>query len=160
MQTGLGYDQASNFEAKGSLAQGADAQSEDQYSYHYSVLARQVLVEGKLLYRFRERYFPYFLLGLGTAFNKASSYGTNVPPFSTFTRQYQNNTQTSFSYAIGLGVDVDVINHLRLGIGYRFADFGQVQLGKSTIDTTSVGGTLTQTHLYANEILAQLTFVI
>jgi opacity protein-like surface antigen len=160
LQLGLGYNQAWNIDAKGSLLQGADSQSADQYSYHYSVLTRQLLAESKLLYRFRERYRPYALLGLGAAFNDASDYGTNVPPFSSFTRQYQNNTQTSFSYVLGLGVDVDVTNHLRLGIGYRFADFGQVKLGKSTIDTTSVDGTLSQTHLYTNEILAQLTFVI
>jgi hypothetical protein len=42
----------------------------------------------------------------------------------------------------------------------KFADFGQVKLGNASIDTTSVSGTLSQTHLYASEILAQLTIVV
>jgi opacity protein-like surface antigen len=160
LQMGLGYNQAWNFDPQGSFLQGADAQSADQYSYHYSVLTRQLLAESKLLYRFKERYLPYILLGLGAAFNDTSDYGTNVPPFLTFTRQYKNNTQTSFSYTIGFGIDVDVLDHLRLGVGYRFADFGQVKLGNATIDTTSVNGTLAQSHLYASEILAQVTWVV
>lgn len=160
LQLGLGYNQAWNFRAKGSLLQGADTQSADQYSYHYDILTRQLLVESKLLYLYKERYHPYVLLGLGAAFNNTTDYSTNVPPFLTFTRQYQNNTQTSFTYNVGAGIDVDILEHLRLGLGYRFADFGQVKLGNASIDTTNVNGTLTQTHLYASEILAQLTIVV
>lgn len=160
LQMGLGYNQAWNFHAEGSLLQGADTQSADQYSYHYDILTRQLLAEGKLLYQFKEIYHPYVLLGLGAAFNKASGYSTNVPPFLTFTRQYQNNTQTSFAYNVGMGVDVDIQEHLRLGVGYRFADFGQAKLGQGIIDTTNVSGTLSQTHLYASEILAQFTIVV
>jgi opacity protein-like surface antigen len=160
LQMGLGYNQAWNFKTQGSLLQGADAQSADQYSYKYKGLTRQLLAEGKLLYRFKERYLPYALLGLGAAFNDANSYHTNAPPFLTFTRQYKNNTQTSFAYALGMGIDVVILDHLRLGVGYRFADFGQISLGNATIDTTKVRGTLSQTHLYANQILAQITWVI
>lgn len=159
LQMGLGYNQAWNFQAKGSFLQGVDTQSEDQYSYHYNILTRQLLAEGKLLYQLKKRYHPYVLLGLGAAFNDASDYGTNVPPFLSFTRQYKDNTQTSFTYSVGVGIDVDVLEHLRLGIGYRFADFGQVKLGNATIDTTSVSGTLSQNHLYASEVLAQITIV-
>lgn len=159
LQMGPGYNQAWNFRAKGSYLQGADPESADQYSYHYNILTRQLLAEGKLLYHFKPCYHPYVLLGLGAAFNDASDYGTNVPPFLTFTRQYKDNTQTSFTYTVGLGIDVDVLEHLRLGIGYRFSDFGQVKLGNATIDTTSVNGTLSQNHLYASEVLAQITIV-
>jgi opacity protein-like surface antigen len=160
LQLGLGFNQAWNFRAKGSLLQGADTQSADQYSYHYDILTRQLLIESKLLYLYKQHYHPYVLLGLGAAFNKATDYGTNVPPFLTFTRQYQNNTQTSFTYNVGAGIDVDILDHLRLGLGYRFADFGQIKLGNASIDKTSVSGTLSQTHLYASEILAQLTIVV
>lgn len=159
LQMGLGYNQAWNFRAEGSFLQGTDVQSEDRYSYHYNVLTRQLLAEGKLLYNFKKCYHPYFSLGLGAAFNNASDSGTNVPPFSTFTRQYKNNTKTSFTYSVGVGIDADVLDHLRLGIGYRFADFGQMKLGDATIDTTSVGGTLSQNHIYASEILMQFTII-
>lgn len=44
LQMGLGYNQAWNFRAKGSLLQGADVQSADQYSYQYDILTRQYRV--------------------------------------------------------------------------------------------------------------------
>ncbi len=160
LQMGFDYNQAWNFAAEGTLLQGADAQSADQYTYQYSVLTRQLLAEGKLLYRFKDRYLPYILLGLGAALNDATDYETNVPPFLTFTRQYKNHTQTSFTYTVGIGMDVDILDHLRLGLGYRFADFGQISLGNATIDTSKVNGTLSQTHLYVSEILAQITWVV
>jgi opacity protein-like surface antigen len=160
MQMGLSYNQTWDFKAQGSLLQGADAQSVDQYSYQYSIITRQLLAESKLLYRFKERYLPYVLLGLGAAFNTASNYTTTVPPFLTFTRQYNNNTQTSFSYALGMGMDVQMIDNFRFGLGYRFADLGRIKLGKAIIDTNNAGGTLSQSHLYAHEVLAQITWML
>ncbi len=160
LQAGLGYNQAWNLHAKGSLLQGTDLPSADRWTWHYNILTRQLLAEGKLLYHYTNCYHPYVLFGLGAAFNQASDYNTNVPPFLTFTRQYNNNNaQTSFTYALGVGIDMDIQKHLRLGVGYRFADAGQVMLGHATIDTTSVSGTLSQSHFYINEILAQITYV-
>ena len=81
-------------------------------------------------------------------------------PFNTFTREYSDNTESSFTYSLGLGVDMDITEHLRLGVGYRFADLGKVRLGDAEINTTEVAGTLSQDHLYANEILVQLSLVL
>jgi len=159
LQMGLDYNQASPFSAKGTFQQGADALSADTYSYHYAVLTRQILAEGKLLYTVK-CFHPYLFGGLGVAVNSAYNYYTNVPPFLTFTRMYANNTTTSFSYAVGVGVDKDLTSHLRAGVGYRFAGLGRVKLGIPTIDTTRVSGTLSQSHLYANELLAQLTWIV
>ena len=160
LETGLDYNQNSPFLARGGLVQGADVQSSDTYTYHYSIVTKQALIEGKLLYTFKQYFHPYLLLGLGAAFNKAFNYATDIPPFLTFTRMYSDHNNTSFSYAAGIGLDTDISDHLRLGIGYRFADLGKVELGNATINTTNVIGTLSQNHLYANEGLIQLTAVI
>lgn len=160
LQTGIDYNQAAPFSAKGNLVQGADSASADLYSYHYGVLTRQLLIEGKLLYAIKERYHPYLMIGLGAAFNKSYHYYTNASPFLTFTRLYSDYSTTSFSYAAGIGLDMDVNPHLRLGIGYRFADLGNIQLGSAVIDTVHVAGTLSQSHLYTNEVLAQLTYIV
>jgi len=160
LQMGLGYVRSGNFSVKGSLLQGADIQSADQYSYNYTIVTNQLVAESKLRYQIKERFYPYLLLGLGEAFNTAHGYNTNVPPFLTFTREYKNNTQNTFSYTAGVGFDIDVANHLRLGLGYRFADLGTAQLGRAMIDTSSVSGTLSQAHLQMNEVIAQLIFVI
>ncbi len=159
VQGGIGYNQASPFSVKGTLVQGTDVASQNTYTYQYGVLIRQLLIEGKLLYSFRQRFHPYVFAGLGTALNKSYSYNTNVPPFLTFTRMYSNNAMTSFSYALGVGLDYDVDSLIRLGIGYRFANLGKAQLGSAVIDTTHVSGTLSQSNIYANEVLVQFTLM-
>lgn len=159
LQMGLGYQQASPFLAKGSYIQGADVRSQNTYFYDYGILIRQLLIEGKLLYSFKERYHPYVLGGIGSSFNKAYSYNTDVPINLAFTRIYSNNASSSFTYIVGVGLDYDVISSFRLGIGYRFTDVGNIKLGSAVIDTTPVNGTLSQSHLYANEILIQATWI-
>lgn len=159
IQAGLDFTQTASFSAQGSFLQGADVQSADTYSYQYDMLSRQLLLDGKLFYILKKRFRPYILIGAGSSFNSAYHYTTNVPPFLTFTRIYSNNTTTSFSYAVGIGIDATVTERVRMGIGYRFTDLGKVTLGNAVIDTTSVPGTLSQSHWYANEVLAQLLFI-
>lgn len=161
IQAGLDYSQTSPYNAKGTLVQGADANSADTWQYHYSFFTRQLLFEGKLLYTVNNLFHPYVLVGLGAAFNKAYNYSTNAPPKVTHTRMYQNNDDAdSFSYALGAGIDVDISSKVRFGIGYRFSNLGTVKLGNATINGKSVGGTLNQNSLYTNALLAQLTWLI
>lgn len=159
VQAGLDYTQASPFSAKGTLTQGVDAASEDFYTYHYQIITRQLLVTTKWLYQFKKCLLPYLFVGIGPSFNKAYDYDTNVPVDLAFTRQYSSHTTSAFSYALGLGFDANINSHIRLGIEYRFADLGKVQLGSAMIDTTSVSGTLSQSNFYTNELLARLTYI-
>lgn len=159
LQIGMAYAETWNFEAQGSLLQGADIPSSNQYSYEYNIKTRQLLAQGKLLYHCQPRFLPYLLFGFGIAFNEATNYETNVPPFLTFTREYANHNMPSFTYVAGFGIDTSIMDQLRLGIGYRFSDLGKVGLGNATIDTTSVPGTLSQSHLYTSELLAEVTYV-
>ena len=160
IQVGFDYNQSTRFSAKGVFTQGIDVNSADSYAYRYDVKVKQVSAQGKLLYAYSDRYYPYVLLGLGAAFNTANQYQTDVAPFSTFTRIYAGNSATSFSYNLGLGVDTVITPKLRFGLGYRFSDFGHLTLGNAVIDETPVSMTLSQSHLYINQILAQLTLMI
>jgi opacity protein-like surface antigen len=155
----VNYNQTTPFWVKGTLTQGLDAISADSYGYKYKIMIRQLLVEGKACYIFCERWLPFLVVGLGSSFNKAYSFSTTVPSTMTFTRSYKNHTAAAFSYGVGIGLDVDVIDYVRVGVGYRFADFGKASLGDATIDGTPVSGTLSQNHFYANELIAQLTGV-
>jgi hypothetical protein len=47
-----------------------------------------------------------------------------------------------------------------VGIGYRFADLGNVSLGSGYVDVTPFTPVLAQQHLYAQEVLAQLSYLI
>lgn len=157
VQFDVNYNQSSPFSVKGVLTQGVDAQSEDSYHYKYKIIIRQLLMEGKLVYKSKSRFNPYLLLGLGASFNKAYGYSTTVPDSLTFTRVFKNNSTSSFTYAAGAGVDIDILQYLRAGIGYHFTNLGKAKLGSATIDNVSVSGTLSQPNFYANEIFLQLT---
>lgn len=159
IQTSFNYNQTSPFSVQGSFTQGADIQSTDTYTYNYGVDTKQLLFDGKIFYTFRKCFRPYVLVGLGSSFNKTYNYTTDVPPFLTFTRMYANKTNVSFSYAVGAGIDTSITSHLRIGFGYRFMDLGEANLGAANIDGTSVTGALSQAHLYANEVLTQITCV-
>lgn len=160
LQAGLAYNQTGSYQAQGTFLQGADTSSTDQYTYKYNTVARALLAEAKLMRIYQDKFYPYLLVGLGGSFNKSSNFSTNVPPFLTFTRTYANNSSRSFAYNVGVGIDMNIAQHARLGLGYRFAGLGQANLGASTIDNTHVSGVLSQSNLYENEILLQLTYII
>ena len=61
---------------------------------------------------------------------------------------------------MGVGVDADVYTNTRVGVAYRFSDPASLSLGKANIGGVKVAGTLSQSHLYANEIMFQLTYLI
>lgn len=158
-QLGLGYNQAGNFLLKGTFLQGADAQSADLYNYKYTVMARQVLAEGRILYQIAHRFYPYLMLAGAVNANRAYGYQTSIPPFTTFTRLPHQNLQASIGYNLGVGFDMALNDFIRLGVGYRFVDFGEVKFGKTTINSTTYSTTLPSFNLNANEYIAQLTFL-
>ena len=160
LQAGLAYSQAGTYQAKGNFTQGADVESANQYTYKYNVVTRELLAQAKLMRPYQDKFYPYLLAGIGGSFNRASNYATNVPPFLTFTRNYANNTSGAFAYKVGLGMDMDITRQARLGLAYRFSGLGRADLGAANIDGVPVSGTLSQSNLYANEILLQLTYGI
>lgn len=155
---GLGYYQPDAFSTNGALTQGADPTSNDTYSYRYQTQSHQLLAEGKLYWIAEEKIQPFLMVGIGAAFNKMSDYQTSVPPFLAFTPTFSNHTQTNFSYAIGPGVDISLSKSLRFGMAYRFTDLGSFNTGSAEIDGIPISNTLKQSHVYANQILAQFTF--
>jgi hypothetical protein len=160
LQGGIAYAQQGSYTVSGTYLQGPDIASTDQYNYQFKVRTRQVLLQTKWMYPIRGRYFPYLLAGLGASFNKASNFSNTAPPSLTFSRTYADNTTSGLAYRLGIGMDIALMQQLRLGIAYRFANLGKVSLGSATIQQTAVGGTLDQANTYANEALLQLTFLI
>jgi opacity protein-like surface antigen len=160
MQFGFGYYQPESLNVSGNVTQGADLPSADIFTYHYSISPHQMLAEAKFLYNMR-RFHPYAMLGLGASLNDSQSYAVNItPPFITFSNQFANHTEAAFSYALGFGVDMDIDRYVRLGVGYRFRDFGESKTGHGVIDTTVTSNRLKEDNLHTNEVLAQLTWVL
>lgn len=159
LTAGLGYYQPNSLSTKGVLTQGADAESNGTYSYSHQTKSHQLLAEGKLYWRAKENIQPFFMVGIGAAFNNVSDYQTNISPFVEFTPAFSNHAQTSFSYAIGPGFDIGFSKTLRAGLAYRFTDLGAANTGSAQIDTIPIPSTLKQPHLYASQIVAQFTFI-
>lgn len=155
VQLGVEYILPISFSPRGKLKQGSDVQSQKKYDFRYHVQLQQLLFEGKLLCNYIGRYHPYLLLGLGSAFSQAKNF--SVRAHSLPTRKFKDNSHITFSYSLGVGLDYDLTYCTRLGIGYRFIDFGRVFLGASRFNRKHVHGTLSQHHLYANQVLAQIT---
>ena len=158
LQLGIDYNQPLSFTSNGNVTQGINVLTSQTYAYNYNVVVQQLMGQGKLLYTVANRYHPYLTGGLGVSFNKASGFSVNTSNL-VLSRSYEDNTRDSFTYMVGTGVDVDIIDHLRLGVGYRFTDFGVTDLGGASYANAPVTGTLTQSNLYANEFLAQLTWL-
>lgn len=156
---GLGYYQPSVLSTKGYVIQGVDPESNDTYRYQYQSRSHQWLAESKLYWIAKEKVQPFLMVGMGAAFNKTSNYQTNAPSFFAFTPAFSNHTQTQFTYAIGPGIDISLTQSLRIGLAYRFTDLGSIKTGSAQIDQIPITTTLKQSHLYANQILAQLTFI-
>lgn len=159
VDVGAEYNQSAAFTSNGTLTQGADVVSSDSYSYKYRVASKQLLFDGKLLWNIRETVHLYALAGVGAAFNNAYSYQTSVPPYYEYTPYYSNNSVTNFSYSVGAGVNVNVAKEWRLGVGYRFTDLGKANLGNGNLDGIPIANTLKQSNLYANQVLAELSYV-
>lgn len=133
----------------------------DNLSYTYQVQHSRVMLAGKVLSTLPQyqAIHPYASLELGVAFNRASVYQETalipgvlpMPPFS-------NHSQTSFSYGVGLGAEYTINQHIRLGLGYQFANLGSASLGLTTAETTTQ--TLSLSHLYTNQLRFQLTYLV
>ncbi len=156
---GLGYYQPNSLSTKGTLTQGVDSASDETYSYKYQTQSQQLLAEGKLYWIAKDKIQPFLMVGIGGALNKTSDYQTSVSPFIEFTPSFSNHTNTSFTYAIGPGIDMGLSKSFRIGLAYRFTDLGSANTGSAQIDAIPISSTLKQSHLYANQILAQFTFI-
>ena len=156
---GLGYYQPSSLTTKGTLIQGADLMSDSTYNYRYQTQSQQLLAEGKLYWVAKEKIQPFLMMGIGAAFNKTSNYQTSIPPFLEFTPVFSNQTQTNFTYAIGPGVDLSLSQSFKFGVAYRFTDLGSANTGSAQLDENPISNTLNQSHLYASQIIAQVTYI-
>lgn len=156
---GLEYNSISQFKINGNLVQGADSVSADTYNYNYKLQSNQLLAIGKIYWNIKPRIHPFALLGLGGSNNRMHAFSTNVPPFYEFTPQYSHHSETSFSYAIGAGIDFNLNNNWRLGVAYQFTDLGEIKSSGGQIDTIHFSNTLHQSHLYANQVFASLTYI-
>jgi opacity protein-like surface antigen len=158
-QIGISYHYLSDMDVKGNLTQGI-APPFYQANYSYNINSSQYMIDAKLRRELQSCLYPYVYLGLGLAANRAFDFTTDVPAYLTVTPDYSNKTTYAFAYSLGVGIDYLVMSKLSVGIGYRFINLGNTELGTGTIRNTSTKAALSQSNLYVNSLLAQLNYFI
>lgn len=156
-QFGLAVAATSNAPVSGSIWDDADP-TFNNYAWKYNVQHTHVTVKGKLLAN-RDNYFltPWISASLGAGFNRAYEYKSTprifeavaIPPF-------ESHTTTAFTYTVGAGIQRSLNQHIALGVGYEFADWGKSSLTRAEGQT--LGSGLSLNHLYTNGLLFNLTY--
>lgn len=164
-QAGLEYTYLGNNHLQGTNTVGIQPNTSTLYRYNYTFESQQLLAVAKVLATTHQIFHPYVFAGIGAAFNQSGNYNayTSESGSINLTPTFHSNTQTKFSYALGVGVDTNVNKHVRLGLGYRFTDMGEASLGKGQVVANNyafpTGFTLRMPHVYANQIIAQLSYL-
>ena len=165
MQTGVEYNYYGGLVVNGINTVGIEPQTSTTYTYDYHLKTQQVLGSLKLYGTTYERFYPYGEVGLGAAFNHAGQYNATTTESGSLNLTYgfSHQSQTQFSYSVGLGVDTKVNTKLRVGLGYRYSNFGSTSLGHGTVTLNNYQSptsfTLRQSNTYANQLIARISYV-
>ncbi len=92
---------------------------------------------------------PYVGAGLGAAFISTDG---KVTVKSTGAESTQDNNDTNFAWNVGLGVGYSLTKSCTLDLGYRYADFGSMEMG----NTAQLG--LKAREITAHEVLLGLRY--
>ena len=165
-QAGLEYNYFGSVNINGLHTVGVEPVTSTPYNYRYHLQSQQVLAVAKLLYTTYKIYHPYVAIGLGSAFNHAYGFNTATSQRGSvnLTASFPANTQSAFSYNLSLGVDVDVAANFRVGVAYRYSDFGKFSLGNGQIIFnnyhSAVPFSLNNSRAYANQLLLSVDYLL
>ena len=112
----------------------------DTLNYTYTIENIPVLLVSQLGWQV-EKISPYFLVGLGVSWNRASQYNeTPTDPNGTAAPMragFQKHTEGDFAYMLGFGLSYQLSLRCNFGLEYRYTNFGQASLNSTPIQTTT-----------------------
>lgn len=157
-ELGLSVAALTSANIQGGIWQDANPEF-NNFAYSWKTNNTRLSVKGKLL---KDTMFyhlsPYVSLNLGASFNHAGHYESTalieqVIPDPSFS----SHTTTAFSYAVGVGVQRAWNEHMQMGIGYEFVDWGKSALAKAPGQTLGVGPYIS--HLYTNGLIFSISYL-
>ncbi|MDP5008090.1 MAG: outer membrane beta-barrel protein, partial [Glaciimonas sp.] len=94
-----------------------------------------------------QQFSVFGTLGLGLAFINAEGWQSND------TRRFANRTQTNLAYSAGVGMSYAVTPKIKVDLGYRFVDMGNIESGFNTfVNRISARDEQLKANLKSNEI--------
>jgi opacity protein-like surface antigen len=157
-QLGIALAGGGNVNFNGNVWEDADPNF-NNYTYAYRLNHMHVALKGKLIGVTETSIRPYVSASLGAGFNHAYKFSINPKIFPEVPAPaFGNNTESAFTYTLGLGIQKIIDTHWQAGVGYEFADWGQYRLARAPGQT--LNGGLSLNHLYINELLFNVTYVI
>lgn len=155
-QIGLAIAATSNANARGYVWDDANPLF-NNFTYHYRIQHTHIAIKGKALLNKGYPVTPWLSASLGIGLNRAHGFESTptivealpIPPFAS-------HTSTAFTYTLGAGIQRLLTQHVQVGMGYEFADWGQSQLHRAEEQTMNSG--LRLNHLYTNALLLNITY--
>lgn len=156
-QFGLAVGATTDTNLSGEIWDDADPQF-NNFTYSYKLQHTHLAVKAKLLADMGYVVMPWVSGSVGVGFNHAYAFN-NVPIIEEAIKNpnFSARTQTSFTYTVGAGIQRSLTDHIQVGIGYEFADWGNSSLGRAEGQSMNEGISLN--HLYTNGFLINLTYV-
>lgn len=157
-QVGVALATTSNAQLSGIIWDDANP-AFDNYAYEYQLNHTHLALKGKLLADKGYYVMPWVSISLGVAFNQAQFYN-NLPVIqqAVVNANFAYNIKTAFTYTAGIGVQKNVTDHLQLGVGYEFSDWGPSNLGVAPAQTYGTG--LSLNHFYTNGLIFNATYLV
>lgn len=130
----------------------------NNHRYSYKVEHSHLALKGKWLVNSGHWVVPWVSGTLGLAWNKAYAFENRASiPEALINDNFAANTVTAFTYAIGVGLQKPLTQHVQVGLGYEFANWGSNKLGP-TADQT-LNQSFFNSHVLVHAILFNLTLV-
>jgi opacity protein-like surface antigen len=135
------------------------------YNYKYDIHRQTLLGVMKLDLINYYNFMPYFAVGLGYSFNKASNYSES--PLNGVTPRvspgFNGTTNGYFSYTLGAGIDYIASSNVWVSLDYYYGNFGDVKTSTGDNPATLAGNNYRnaelKSKLTANTVLVTFTFL-
>lgn len=102
------------------------------YNYTFKTQSTTLLATAKANIVRLGNVSPYVSAGVGSAFNRVTSFQEYSKSSNTIPRlppDFQNNTSHHFSYLLEIGMDYILQNNIWLSVGYQYSDLGKIETG-------------------------------
>lgn len=131
----------------------------NNYTYQYTAHNMRYAFKTKLLVDVSHDFSGYASGSAGVSVNRSGGFSiTPTVPGAVAAPNFSPNTEMSFSYTLGAGIERALCEHWNVGVGYEFADWGRNSLARAPEQSLNNG--LGMSHLYTNELLFSITYVV